>query len=161
MAGRRHGVRLPDIIAADNSNNNDGTGTGADSGTATERPQGQYLSLPSSPTNVRRPRPNFSRRPSTNEPLDERSPLLGASRPSRIRIHSAHGSPRVPLLSRNQSYAGTRAHRVHITPPSPPPPFPPLSPSLSSPRLTIPPLSPQTACEASGTTAGPTRGARG
>ncbi|KAH6627701.1 chloride channel [Chaetomium tenue] len=110
MTGRRHGVRLPDIVAAGNSNND---GTGADSGTGTEQ-QGQYLSLPSSPTNVRRPRPNMSRRPSTNEPIDERSPLLGAARPSRIRIHSAHGSPRVPLLSRNQSYADSvRSIRHH------------------------------------------------
>ncbi|EAQ89034.1 hypothetical protein CHGG_05653 [Chaetomium globosum CBS 148.51] len=110
MASRRYGVRLPDIVAAGNSNND---GSGADSSTGTEQ-QGQYLSLPSSPTNVRRPRPNMSRRPSTNEPIDERSPLLGAARPSRIRIHSAHGSPRVPLLSRNQSYADSvRSIRHH------------------------------------------------
>ncbi|KAH6841053.1 chloride channel [Chaetomium sp. MPI-CAGE-AT-0009] len=113
MAGRRHGVRLPDIVAVGSNNDGTSTGIGADSATGRES-QGHYLSLPSSPTNVRRQRPGMSRRPSTTEQIDERSPLLGASRPSRIRIHSAHGSPRVPLLSRNQSYADSvRSIRHH------------------------------------------------
>jgi chloride channel 3/4/5 len=93
MAGRRHGPRL-----AEPRDDNDGSGTD---------PQGQYLSLPSSPTSYRRQRPTVSRQQSSGEPPDERSPLLTASRTSRIRIHSAHGSPRVPQMSRNQSYAGT------------------------------------------------------
>jgi chloride channel 3/4/5 len=98
MAARRHGARLPDISAAGNDN----SGAPADQ-------QGHYLSLPSSPTSFRRPPASMSRRPSNAEAPDERSPLLGAPRTtSRIRIHSAHGSPRVPMLSRNQSYAGTR-----------------------------------------------------
>lgn len=100
MTGRRHGrQRLPDAAAA----------AAADSdnyGTGTEQ-QSQYLSLPASPTSFRRQARSMSRRPSNAEPPDERSPLLGAPRTSRIRIASAHGSPRVPNLSRNQSYAGT------------------------------------------------------
>ena len=98
MAGRQ-GPRLEireDDGAPDTSNNTYGT----------------YLSLPNSPTNTRRP--TMSRRPSTGDGPDERSPLLTGSRTSRIRIHSAHGSPRVPILSRNQSYAdsvkSTRHH---------------------------------------------------
>ncbi|KAK3375356.1 chloride channel [Podospora didyma] len=80
-----------------------------------------YLSLPGSPTAFRR-QPAIttdagsrsrSRRPSNSELPDERSPLLTTSR-SRIRIHSAHGSPRVPNLSRNQSYADSvRSTRHH------------------------------------------------
>lgn len=66
-----------------------------------------YLSLPNSPTATRRMRrPALSRRQSsTAGPADELSPLLQTAR-SRIRIHSAHGSPRIPNLSRNQSYTG-------------------------------------------------------
>lgn len=48
----------------------------------------------------------MSRRNSNTEGPDERSPLLQTSR-SRIRIQSTHGSPRVPDLSRNQSYTGS------------------------------------------------------
>ena len=98
MAARRHGPRLEprDAAAAANEIN----------GSAPEH-HGQYLSLPSSPTSFRRPAP-MSRRPSTggDQPPDERSPLLTAPRSSRIRIQSAHGSPRVPHLTRNQSFAG-------------------------------------------------------
>ncbi|KAJ4292212.1 hypothetical protein N0V88_005843 [Collariella sp. IMI 366227] len=93
MPGRRHGPRLANPAAAGRDDNGNGL-----------EQQGTYLSLPSSPTSFRRP-PVMSRRPSTSDAPDERSPLLAASRTSRIRIHSAHGSPRVPTLSRNQSYA--------------------------------------------------------
>ncbi|KAL2140763.1 hypothetical protein VTI28DRAFT_3277 [Corynascus sepedonium] len=104
MTGRRHGARLPEIVATANA---DGHGSGNEDSTPTPGTEQQgYLSLPSSPTTFRRPRPNMSRQASQTEPPDERSPLLGgATRTSRIRIHSAHGSPRVPALSRNQSYA--------------------------------------------------------
>ncbi|KAK4106660.1 hypothetical protein N658DRAFT_491293 [Parathielavia hyrcaniae] len=91
MTGRRHGPRLPDV------DTNDDNG-------AEQQHHGHYLSLPSSPTSFRRPA-TMSRRPSNSEPPDERSPLLAGTRTSRIRIHSAQGSPRVPNLSRNQSYA--------------------------------------------------------
>ncbi|KAK3898123.1 chloride channel [Staphylotrichum tortipilum] len=94
MAGRRHGPRLQDDAAM------------TPAGTDDADHQGQYLSLPSSPTSLRRPQNQMSgARPSTAEPPDERSPLLGGTRTSRIRIQSAQGSPRVPALSRNQSYA--------------------------------------------------------
>ena len=111
--GRRHGPRLPDPAAAaaaaddDDEETSNGTGNG----------NGNYLSIPSSPTSFRRQAPaTMSQRPSTAEPPDERSPLLGGgTRTSRIRIHSAHGSPRVPAaLSRNQSYADSvRSTRHH------------------------------------------------
>ena len=85
--------------------------TPAAADTSSDHQSSQYLSLPSSPTSLRRPaNPTMSGagggRPSTAEPPDERSPLLGGNRTSRIRIQSAQGSPRVPALSRNQSYAG-------------------------------------------------------
>ncbi|KAK0748798.1 chloride channel [Apiosordaria backusii] len=112
MTGRRHAPRLRDptrdtSLAADNDNEE------------TQQPSqsSQYLSLPSSPTSFRRPR-IMSRRPSNSEVgPDERSPLLGAAaapRTSRIRIASAHGSPRVPQMTRNQSYADSvKSHRHH------------------------------------------------
>jgi chloride channel 3/4/5 len=109
MSARRHGrLRLPDVATTadddDTSNTLNGYGT---------EHQTQYLSLPSSPTSYFRRQPStMSRRPSISDLPDERSPLLGATtRSSRIRIHSAHGSPRMPNLSRNQSYAGTRPSR--------------------------------------------------
>ncbi|AEO57469.1 hypothetical protein MYCTH_2303682 [Thermothelomyces thermophilus ATCC 42464] len=110
MTGRRHGARLPEIVAAGNAAGIDDNTPAASSA----EPQG-YLSLPSSPTAIRRPRSNMSRQGSNTEPPDERSPLLGGgNRTSRIRIHSAHGSPRVPALSRNQSYADSpRSIRHH------------------------------------------------
>ncbi|KAK3301923.1 chloride channel [Chaetomium strumarium] len=100
MPGRRHGPRLPE-------------GAGNDSSEG----QSQYLSLPNSPTSVRRPVANMSRRPSTAEqPPDERSPLLGVPRTSHTRrVHSAHGSPRIPHLSRNQSYADSIKSIRHHT----------------------------------------------
>ncbi len=104
--GRRHGPRLPDPAAAAAAADDDDTGNS----------NGTHLSVPSSPASFRRQPPNMSQRPSTAEPPDERSPLLGGgSRTSRIRIHSAHGSPRVPAaLSRNQSYADSvRSTRHH------------------------------------------------
>ncbi|KAK4115178.1 hypothetical protein N656DRAFT_766443 [Canariomyces notabilis] len=106
MASRRHTPRLREPRdAASDSNGND-------AGDA-ER-HGQYLSLPSSPTSFRRQPTYASRRPSNAEPPDERSPLLGTgARTSRIRIHSAHGSPRVPNLSRNQSYADSVKSALH------------------------------------------------
>lgn len=75
--------------------------------------QDSYLSVPSSPSASRRSlRPGTSRRvSSTDEGPDELSPLLQTSR-SRIRIQSAHGSPRVPNLSRNQSYSGKFIRKI-------------------------------------------------
>ncbi|KAL2123932.1 hypothetical protein VTJ04DRAFT_297 [Mycothermus thermophilus] len=115
MSARRHGrLRLPDVATTadddDTSNTLNGYGT---------EHQTQYLSLPSSPTSYFRRQPStMSRRPSISDLPDERSPLLGATtRSSRIRIHSAHGSPRMPNLSRNQSYADSfkdlRNHSRH------------------------------------------------
>lgn len=92
MPGTRRGPRLPDL-----------------GDTAAPRNENDYLSLPNSPTFLRRQPAAMSRRPSNPEPPDERSPLLAGPRPSRIRIPSANGSPRLPggpSLSRNQSYAG-------------------------------------------------------
>lgn len=107
--GRRHAPRLReprvepnDGAAAQNSSNDNSQQH--ESYAENPSQSSQYLSLPSSPTSFRRPRV-MSRRPSNAEPPDERSPLLGAPRTSRVRISSAHGSPRVPHLSRNQSYA--------------------------------------------------------
>ncbi|KAK3692497.1 chloride channel [Podospora appendiculata] len=105
MAGRRHTPRLRDPR-----------------NTLTEPPaaapdddddEGGRLSVPDSPISFRR-QPGMSRIPSNLEPPDERTSLLGTSR-SRIRIHSAHGSPRVPHLSRNQSYIAdsVRSTRHH------------------------------------------------
>ncbi|KAK4123670.1 hypothetical protein N657DRAFT_573235 [Parathielavia appendiculata] len=93
MTGRRHGPGLPDVVT---TNDNNG---------AEQQQHGHYLSLPSSPTSFRRQPATMSRRPSNPEPPDERSPLLAGPRTSRMRIHSAQGSPGVPNLSRNQSYA--------------------------------------------------------
>ncbi|AEO69512.1 2006568b-32ea-4692-bc17-f99c610b2fd9 [Thermothielavioides terrestris] len=94
MPGRRHGPRLLEVAGADaQANNND------------VEHQSRYLSLPSSPTSFRRQPATMSRRQSNAEPPDERSPLLAGPRTSHIRISSAHGSPRIPNLSRNQSYA--------------------------------------------------------
>ncbi|GAB1320734.1 hypothetical protein MFIFM68171_10944 [Madurella fahalii] len=110
MASRGHTPRLrePARDGTSDANNNTNDASGAEH-------HGQYLSLPSSPTSFRRQPSYLNRRSSNGEPADERSPLLGAgTRTSRIRIHSAHGSPRVPNLSRNQSYAdsvkSTRHH---------------------------------------------------
>ncbi|KXX73884.1 H(+)/Cl(-) exchange transporter 3 [Madurella mycetomatis] len=110
MASRRHTPRLrePARDGAGDANNNSNDAGGTEH-------HGQYLSLPSSPTSFRRQPSYLNRRSSNGEAPDERSPLLGAgTRTSRIRIHSAHGSPRVPNLSRNQSYAdsvkSTRHH---------------------------------------------------
>ena len=111
MAGRRHGPRLAeprDNNDSDNTTNNNNNENANDH-------HGQYLSLPSSPTSFRRQRPAMSRHTSNGEAPDERSPLLTASRTSRIRIHSAHGSPRVPQMSRNQSYAGTHTTTYSIS----------------------------------------------
>src|SRR3569833_3199502 len=85
---------------------------------------GDYLSLPPSPTTVRRVGTmDSNRRASLSEhPPDERSPLLQAPR-SRIRIQSTHGSPRHPHLSRNQRYPGNVAPLLVLSrapPPSPP-----------------------------------------
>ncbi|KAK4165402.1 putative chloride channel protein [Cladorrhinum sp. PSN259] len=112
MAGRRHAPRLREQQSAtdgsssnDNANANNNYDTINTSSEQQASQSSQYLSLPSSPTSFRRPRP-MSRRPSNSEAPDERSPLLlGAPRSARVRIHSAHGSPRIPALSRNQSYA--------------------------------------------------------
>ncbi|KAK4456605.1 putative chloride channel protein [Cladorrhinum samala] len=148
MAGRRHAPRLrdqqqqhqqprADSSATEPSNNDSQTYDSITSPSADQQQQqpqhpsraSQYLSLPSSPTSFRRSaatRP-MSRRASQSEGTagvpDERSPLLlGATRSSRVRIHSAHGSPRIPALSRNQSYMGNnmtsstdsiRPHRHH------------------------------------------------
>ncbi|KAK4197438.1 putative chloride channel protein [Triangularia verruculosa] len=111
MTGRRHAPRLrePSGPAATGDNNNDNNEEAQPSQSS------QYLSLPSSPTSFRRPR-IMSRRPSNSEGApDERTSLLGGPpRTSRIRIASAHGSPRVPHLSRNQSYADSvKSHRHH------------------------------------------------
>ncbi|KAK4232136.1 putative chloride channel protein [Podospora fimiseda] len=107
MTGRRHAPRLREQQSAtDGSSNNDDTINTTGSSEQQVSQSSQYLSLPSSPTSFRRPRP-MSRRPSNSDVPDERAPLLlGASRSSRVRISSAHGSPRVPALSRNQSYGG-------------------------------------------------------
>ncbi|KAH8895177.1 hypothetical protein GQ53DRAFT_642755 [Thozetella sp. PMI_491] len=73
---------------------------------ASRHDTGTYISLPSSPTSFRRPPATTSRRASNAEAPDERIALLGVgSRSSRVRIHSAHGSPRRPQLSRDQSFA--------------------------------------------------------
>jgi hypothetical protein len=68
-----------------------------------------HLPVPSSPIAPRRRPATMSRRPSNSEaPPDERSPLLTTSR-SRIRLPSAHDSPRtLPYshLSRDPSYTG-------------------------------------------------------
>jgi len=65
----------------------------------------RVLSEPPSPTDVRRLAPPLgSRQGSSSELADERSPLLSRSR---IRIQSAHGTPRHPHLSRTHSYTGT------------------------------------------------------
>ncbi|KAL1837481.1 hypothetical protein VTJ49DRAFT_3742 [Mycothermus thermophilus] len=113
MTGRRHGrLRLPDVARPDDDDAASSTLNGTEY-------QSQYLSLPSSPTSYFRRQPSsMSRRPSISDPPDERSPLLGApARSSRVRIHSAHGSPRIPHLSRNQSYADSikslRNHSRH------------------------------------------------
>src|SRR3569833_1790901 len=85
---------------------------------------GDYLSLPPSPTTVRRVGTmDSNRRASLSEhPPDERSPLLQAPR-SRIRIQSTHGSPRQPHHSKNQSYTGIVAPLLVLSrapPPNPP-----------------------------------------
>ncbi|KAK3356955.1 chloride channel [Lasiosphaeria hispida] len=113
MAARRHAPRLREtressvVAAAGDSAVQDG-----DDGPS-NLDSSSYLSLPPSPTSFRRLPPNMSRRPSNPEAPDERTSLLGNSR-SRVRIHSAHGSPRAPHLSRNQSYADSvRSTRHH------------------------------------------------
>ncbi|KAL2016480.1 hypothetical protein VTK56DRAFT_3476 [Thermocarpiscus australiensis] len=111
MAGRRHAPRLrePGEAAANansNVNDNDNDGSGAD------RPR-HYLSLPNSPTAFRRQPSTLSERLPNADPPDERSPLLTAPRTSRVRIPSTHGSPRVPHLSRNQSYADSIKSASH------------------------------------------------
>ncbi|KAF4503899.1 hypothetical protein G6O67_008835 [Ophiocordyceps sinensis] len=73
------------------------------------------ISPPPSPRTTRRP-PMMRRSRSGGEP-DERSPLLTVSTRSRVRIHSGANSPRLPHLSRNQSYTGSapgpRHHSRH------------------------------------------------
>ncbi|KAK4146332.1 chloride channel [Dichotomopilus funicola] len=116
MTGRRLGARFPElpITGSSNTDNNDEAEGSEPPSQSQSQSQSQYLSLPGSPTQARRHRPTLSRRPSNADAPDERSPLLGAPRTSRIRIHSAHGSPRVPTLSRNQSYADSvRSTRHH------------------------------------------------
>ncbi|KAK4662084.1 uncharacterized protein QC763_710480 [Podospora pseudopauciseta] len=122
MTGRRHTPRLRDVFRdasggtdTDSNNNNSNNNSNNNNEESNQPSQSsQYLSLPSSPTSFRRPR-IMSRRPSNSEGVpDERTSLLGANRTSRIRIASAHGSPRVPHLSRNQSYADSvKSHRHH------------------------------------------------
>lgn len=69
------------------------------------------ISPPPSPRTTRRP-PMMRRSRSSGEP-DERSPLLTVSTRSRVRIHSGANSPRLPHLSRNQSYTGKPA-QLHV-----------------------------------------------
>ncbi|KAK0709024.1 chloride channel [Lasiosphaeria miniovina] len=127
MAARRHAPRLDPRDAAAPVSQDVEAGSSADL-------RGAYYSLPSSPVNSRRPAPpsnesssrtrlgnmsqshshSRSRRPSNPDAPDERSPLLTVSSRSRIRNQSAHGSPRAPLLSRNQSYVDSiRSFRHH------------------------------------------------
>ncbi|EJT81892.1 chloride channel protein 3 [Gaeumannomyces tritici R3-111a-1] len=80
------------------------------------------ISLPPSPTSVRRPRHHGgsiqgsrhgSRRGSfSDQPPDERTSLLGGSRP-RMRIQSTHDANCRPDLSRNPSFAGSVLHSRH------------------------------------------------
>ncbi|KAK1750734.1 chloride channel [Echria macrotheca] len=103
MPGRRHAPRQRDNTAE----------AGDPALQDPDEGPSNYLSGPPSPTSFRRIPRNMSRRPSNPDVPDERSPLLTSSR-SRIRISSAHDSPRAPLLSRNQSYADSvRSTRHH------------------------------------------------
>ncbi|POR32157.1 H(+)/Cl(-) exchange transporter 3 [Tolypocladium paradoxum] len=68
-----------------------------------DREGGNPISQPPSPRTTRQP-VSMNRLHSGSEP-DERSPLLAYSR-SRVRIQSGTNSPRIPQLSRNQSYTG-------------------------------------------------------
>lgn len=70
-------------------------------------------SQPPSPRTTRRPL--LRRHHSGSEP-DERSPLLTVSTRSRVRIHSGANSPRLPHLSRNQSYIGKLAPYLLVRP---------------------------------------------
>ncbi|KAK0629829.1 chloride channel [Bombardia bombarda] len=111
MPGRRHGPRLRDP-------REDVSADGLDADESSSASQQQHLSLPDSPSSFRRHHPPaiMTRRPSNSElgtAADERTALLGTGR-SRIRIQSAHGSPRAPHLSRNQSYVDSiRSARHH------------------------------------------------
>ncbi|KAM4068101.1 voltage gated chloride channel domain-containing protein [Hirsutella rhossiliensis] len=84
-------------------------------GATADREPEDSNSQPPSPRTTRRP-PLMRRSHSSSEP-DERSPLLTVSTRSRVRIHSGANSPRLPHLSRNQSYIGTapgpRHHSRH------------------------------------------------
>ena len=106
MAGRKHTPRIREPPRDPNLPSPDGQNE-----TTQDLSQSGHLSIPDSPTiSFRRPR-NMNRRTSNpDQPPDERTSLLGAGASrSRVRIHSAHGSPRAPFLSRNQSYTGKTA----------------------------------------------------
>ena len=119
MPGRRHQrIRLRDEAGPSQTSTfrREEDDPDEDGGTSTVENSG-YLSIPASPSTLRRPRFDMSRHASFLDAPDERSPLLIRSR---IRISSTHGSPRGPHLSRNQSYtgmsSGTTLHLVALCP---------------------------------------------
>ncbi|KAK3939946.1 chloride channel [Diplogelasinospora grovesii] len=118
MPGRRHAPRLREGRAAmaDSQADDDRDAQDADEASTANNNPANFLSLPTSPTTSRRPLTSSSNMNTMDrsksiagvEAADERSPLLGTASRSRVRIQSAHStqaSPRMPHLSRNQSYA--------------------------------------------------------
>ncbi|KAM7201032.1 H(+)/Cl(-) exchange transporter 3 [Naviculisporaceae sp. PSN 640] len=111
MAARRHHQRIREN--RDNQNYHT-LSTNNNEPPTINHEDSSFLSVPDSPISFRRHPATMSRRPSNSEPPDERTSLLGGTSRSRIRIQSSHGSPRAPLLSRNQSYAeSVRSTRHH------------------------------------------------
>ncbi|KAK3504921.1 chloride channel [Neurospora crassa] len=113
MAGRKHAPRMRELHDGQNDSNQNSQND-SDGLLSAEPSQQSYLSVPSSPSSYRRTRANLNQ---AGGAPDERTSLLGATRASRIRIASAHGTPRAPNLSRNQSY-GEGTDTVRSNPPT-------------------------------------------